>query len=71
MQRQFSSRGEALAEVNAARARARRQARITPSLPSRLGGRPGSEQWYMHPSEAIHQPKKAKPRPNTDGTPVL
>jgi hypothetical protein len=71
MQRHFSNRGEALAEVTAARALARRKAQANSALTARARGRFTPEQWFSHPVEAIRQPKQRKPERNGDVTTVL
>ena len=71
MQRHFSNRGEALAEVTAARMLARRKARVNSAFTARAGGRFASEQWFSHAAEAIRQPKKGTPKRNEDVTTIL
>ena len=61
MQRQFSSRGEALSEVTAARMLARRKAQVNSAFTARVSGRSTPEQWFPHPMEAVRQSKK-KPK---------
>ena len=58
MQRQFSSRGEALSEVTAARMLARRKAQSTSGFTARVSGRSAPEQWFSHPVDAVRQSKK-------------
>jgi len=58
MQRQFSSRGEALSEVTAARMLARRKAQLNSAFAARVSGRSAPEQWFSPPVETIRQPKK-------------
>jgi hypothetical protein len=61
MQRGFSNRGEALAEVTAARVRARRTpARSAPI--SREGLRGTNQQWFSPPVEAPRRPKTREPK---------
>jgi len=71
MQRHFSSRGEALAEVTAARVLARRKAHVTSPFPDRAGGRFTSGQWFSHSMESIRQPKKREPKRKEDDTTLL
>ena len=56
MQRHFSSRGEALSEVTAARVLARR----TPSQKAVAKGarRSAAEQWFVRVAERTHRPEK-------------
>jgi len=66
MQRQFSNRGEALAEVTAARVLARRK------QPGKSPGpRVTTNQWFSQRVEEIRQPKRIKPKRNGDVTTVL
>lgn len=66
MQRHFSSRGEALAEVTAARMLARRK------HPGKsVGPRVTTNQWFSHRVEEIHRPKTKKPKRSGDVTTVL
>lgn len=58
MQRQFSNRGEALAQVTAARILARRKGQVNSAFTTRASGRSTPEQWFSHPGEAIRMPKK-------------
>jgi hypothetical protein len=66
MQRQFSNRGEALAEVTAARVLARRK------QPGKSAGRRvTSNQWFSQRVEEIRRPKTTEPKRNGDVTIVL
>ena len=68
MQRHFSSRGEALAEVTAARVLARRKAHLASPFADRAGGRFTSERWFSHPAESIRLPKRVPKRKEDDTT---
>ena len=71
MQRHFSNRGEALAEVVAARMLARRK-RFAESELTVQGGRQGkAAQWFTKPAEAPQRPKPKPPKHDGDVTPVL
>jgi hypothetical protein len=72
MQRHFSNRGEALAEVTAARVLARRKAPVNSSFTARTGGRFPFEQWFMKPAVTTQRPKtKQRPKHDEDVTPLL
>ena len=71
MQRHFSNRGEALAEVTAARVLARRKQPGNSALVTSAGRRVTTKQWFSQPVEAIRQPKKIKPKRYGDATTVL
>jgi hypothetical protein len=58
VQRQFSNRGEALAEVTAARMLARCKAQVNSAFTARASGRSAPEQWFSHPVETVRQSKK-------------
>jgi hypothetical protein len=71
MQRQFSNRGEALAEVTAARMLARRK-RCAGSAFTTQGGRQGkAERWFTKPAEVTQHPKVKPPKHDADVTPLL
>ena len=72
MQRHFSNRGEALAEVTAARVLARRKAPVNSAFTARTGGRFPSEQWFMKPAVTTQRPKtKQQPKHDENVTPLL
>jgi len=71
MQRQFSSRGEALAEVTAARVLARRKQPAKSAFITPAGRRVSTNLWFFQPVEATRQPKRIKPERNGDVTTVL
>jgi hypothetical protein len=59
MQRHFSSRGEALPEVTAARMLAGGSKRSAkPGLGTQAGRRVASEQWFSRPAERTPRPKR-------------
>lgn len=58
MQRQFSNRGEALPEVTAARVLARRKTHSDAAFAARASARLTPGQWFAHPVQTIHPPKK-------------
>lgn len=71
MQRHFSNRGEALAEVTAARMLAGRK-QWAKSASITQDGRPGAaEQWFSQPVEAPLRPKRKQPKRSGDVTPLL
>lgn len=71
MQRHFSSRGEALAEVTAARVLARRKQPGQSPLDTQAGRRATTNQWFSQPVEASRRPKKRKPQRSEDVTTSL
>jgi hypothetical protein len=73
MQRHFSNRGEALAEVTAARVLARRKAPANSAFTARAAaGRFPSGQWFMKPTVTTQRPKtKQQPKHDEDFTPLL
>jgi hypothetical protein len=69
MQRHFSTRGEALAEVTAARMLARRKRSAQSAFAVSQAGRRGTpEQWFSQPEEITPRPKGKQPKPNRDLT---
>lgn len=71
MQRHFSNRGEALAEVTAARMLASRK-QSAGSAFSPQGSRLGrADQWFMKPLEIAQRPKAKQPKHDKDTTPLL
>jgi len=71
MQRQFSNRGEALAEVTAARMLARRQQSAKSAFAAQ-GGRPArADQWFLKPSVMTQRSKTKQPRQDKNTTSLL
>jgi len=64
MKRHFSNRGEALAEVTAARCLASRKASIRTSFMIQADRRMGSSIW-LRPAREITSPPKRKQKPST------
>ena len=58
MQRHFSSRGEALPEVTAARMLVGGKRSAKSGLVTPAGRRVPSEQWFPRPAETTHGPKR-------------
>ncbi len=72
MQRQFSNRGEALAEATAARMLARRKRSAGSALTTQGGRQAKPEQWFMKPPEITQRPKPKPPvKHDADVTPLL
>jgi hypothetical protein len=71
MQRHFSNRGEALAEVTAARVLASRKGPGKSALVPSASRRMTSKQWFAKSMEEIRQPRKTRPRRNGEGATVL
>lgn len=71
MQRHFSNRGEAPAEVTAARVLASRKGPGKSALVSSASRRVTSKQWFAKSVEEIRRPRKTRPKRNGDGTTVL
>jgi len=71
MQRHFSNRGEAVAEVTAARMLARRKARVKLTFGTRTGRQVTPEQWFSRRVQTTARPKRKPPARNGDVTIVL
>jgi hypothetical protein len=71
MQRHFSSRGEALPEVTAARMLVGGKRSPKSRLGTPAGRRVALEQWFSRPAEAKHGRKKKQPKPKEDITTSL
>lgn len=71
MQRHFSNRGEALAEVTAARMVASRKERPGPVRIPKRGQWRASNEWLPEPSQGIYGSKKKSPRAKGEDTPLL
>jgi hypothetical protein len=69
MQRHFSNRGEALAEVSAARVLAGRKTSAKSSFVTQAGRRGKPEQWFsQHPVEVTSRPKRKQTQRNKEIT---
>ena len=71
MHRHFSSRGEALAEVTAARVLARRKAPAKATFTIRAGRQLIPERWFSEPVKTTPRPKRKQPKQNGDLTTFL
>jgi hypothetical protein len=72
MQRHFSNRGEALAEVTAARMLVGRKRSRQSAFTSQACRRTKPELWFSQPVEATRpRPKRKQPNPNVDVTTFL
>ncbi len=71
MQRHFSNRGEALAQVTAARMIASKKEQPGPVLIPQRGQRRAYDQWFPEPPEAIERSKRKLPRSKGGDTPLL
>jgi len=71
MQRHFSNRGEALAEVTAARVLARRTQLAKSTCITKSGRQGTTEQWFARPVETNHRPERKRPNRSGDVTPFL
>lgn len=70
MQRHFSSRGEALPEVTAARMLARRKQSAETASATQIGRQNKTEQWFTKSSHTVRQPKLKAAKPNQDVAPL-
>jgi len=70
MQRPFSNRGQALAEVTAARMLARQKRLAGSALAAQSGRKAKAEPWSK-PAEITQRPKTKPPKHDADVTPVL
>lgn len=68
MKRKLSNRGEALAEVAAARALPDRQASLKTSFMTQADRRAGSAVWFAQPTRILSPRKRKQRRPNEDVT---
>jgi hypothetical protein len=71
MQRQFSSRGEALAEVTAARMLAGGKRSILAKSVARFGRLARPEKWFTKPAETSQKAKKEQPKRHDDMPPLM
>ena len=71
MQRHFSNRGEALAEMTAARMLAGQKRSGRSAFSTQAGRRVTSKQWFSQPVETTHRPKRKQPKQNEDVTTSL
>jgi len=71
MQRHFSNRGEALAEVTAARMLARRKWLAGSALAAQGGRKTKADPWLRKPEEMTQRPKTKLPKHDADVTPLL
>ena len=71
MQRHFSNRGEALAEVTAARMLVSRKRSPQSAFTTQACRRTKPELWFSQPVEATPRPKRKQPNPNVDVTTFL
>jgi hypothetical protein len=70
MHRHFSNRGEAQAELTAARMLAGRKQSAKSAI-TQDGRRGTAEQWFSQPVEATPRPKRKKPKRSGDVTTLL
>lgn len=71
MQRHFSNRGEALAEVTAARMLARRKPPAESASTTRGARQTKPEQWFTKQAEMTQRPKTRKPKHDEDVAQLL
>jgi hypothetical protein len=71
MQRHFSNRGEALAELTAARMLAGRGRSARSALTVQGGRQATPEQWFMKPAVTTQPPKTKQSKHDKDVTPLL
>ena len=71
MQRHFSNRGEALAEVTAARMLARRKRSAQSPAPAQGARQIKAEQWFTKPAQLTQRPKKTQPKRDEAVPPLL
>jgi len=68
MKRHFSNRGEALAEVTAARVLAHRKGSVKTSFVTQAGPRSSVPFWSSQRKEVTHHPQRRQPRRKDDVT---
>jgi hypothetical protein len=71
MKRHFSNRGEALAEVTAARSAVDRRASVRAAFMTQADRRAKSPQWFSRREELPSSPKRRKTRLNEDVSVLL